>query len=358
MKIAHIVTLKEAVPPTSQNGLEFLVSWLVEELVRRGHEVTLFAPADSKTSAHLIPILPKSTNNDTTGYGQPYFSILNTIVAGMHAEEFDVIHSHEVFGAYIAPFINKPIIQTLHHSVRDEFIPTYIKSPEYEKLMKPVLNQYSKINYVAVSKNQEKAFAQSENIYFKKHTTIHNGINVEQFPFNETPEDYLFFIGYINKDKGADVAVQVARALDKRLIIAGNYFGQEAFFDEHIKPYLNDKIKYIGPADFETKCKLYKNALVTLAPMSWDEPFGLTLVESQACGTPVIAFNRGASSEIINDGKTGFVVNTIEEMIEAVKKVESVRRKDCRDWVVEKFSVKSMVDAYEKLYQEVINTKK
>jgi glycosyltransferase involved in cell wall biosynthesis len=357
MKIAHVVTLKESVPPQSQNGLEFLVSWLADGLVQKGHDVTLFGPADSQTKAKLISLVPKGTNNDETGWGQPYFSIWNTIQAGALANQFDIIHCHDFFGSHIAPFIKTPIIQTIHHAYRDEFLPKYIQSEPYRTMLQFVIDQYAKINYVPISKSQERYFKQSESTYFKKSHLIYNGIPLETFSYNDTPQEYLFYIGYINKDKGADVAVQVAKKLNKKLILAGNNFGQEVFFNEHIKPYLNDDIRYVGPVTFEQKNELYKNAYATLAPLAWDEPFGLTLVESQACGTPVIAFNKGAAAEIIKNGTTGFVVETMDEMCQAVEKVKKLSRKACREWVQSRFSVERMVDEYEKLYKSILETK-
>ena len=141
------------------------------------------------------------------------------------------------------------------------------------------------------------------------------------------------------------------------LILAGNIFSQEKFFNEKIKPYLNKNIKYVGPLDFKEKIKCLKNAKACLNPITWEEPFGLVPVEAQACGTPVIAFDKGAMSEIIKDGKTGFVVETEEEMIEAIKNIDKIKREDCRKWVEQNFSVEKMVDEYEKLYYKIVNKK-
>ncbi|MDQ3014859.1 MAG: glycosyltransferase family 4 protein [bacterium] len=358
MKIAQVVSLVESVPPQSKNGLEFIVSWLTEGLVQRGHDVTLFAPGNSKTHAHLKSLLPKGTSINIVPLNEMEldmagFSFWNVMYAAHFAQDFDIIHCHND-GAAMVPYVKTPIIQTLHHPYKHEFLEPYLKLPEYAKTLDFITDQYSKINYVTISKRQQEHFKQAEPFYFKKYTTIYNGIPLEQFSFNEHPQDYLFFIGYIRKDKGADVAVQVAKALNMKLILAGENKGQEVFFKEHIEPYLNDKITYIGPVDFEQKNELYKNAIATLAPLSWHEPFGLTLVESQACGTPVIAFNKGAAAEIIYHGKTGFVVNTIDEMCEAVKKIGEISRKNCREWVEKNFSIEKMVDEYEKFYTTLL----
>jgi glycosyltransferase involved in cell wall biosynthesis len=354
MKIAQIVGLHESVPPKSQNGLEFVVSWITEELVRRGHEVTLFAPGDSKTSAKLVSILPIATNNDMTRGGQPFFDIWNLINAATREKEFDIIHNHSSSTAFIMPFVKSQVIQTLHHPYADDFLSKYVQKKKLAKSLKPVLESYGKIHYVAISKSQHKDFKKAERFYFKHKSVIHNGIPVERFAFNAKPKDYLLFIGYMNKNKGADVAVRIAKKLGMKLILAGNNFGEEEFFNKSIKPYLSSKIRYVGVVGFKEKVELYRNAVAKIAPLQWAEPFGLTLIESQACGTPVVAFNNGAAAELIQDGKTGFIVKDEKEMAAAIKKIHSIKRKDCRDWVEKRFSVKAMVDKYEKLYQSLI----
>jgi len=356
MKIAHLVSLQENVPPKSKNGLEFVVAWLVDELVARGHDVTLLAPAESKTKAKLISIKKNNTlEKNVNNWGSHNFSLWNTSLVASINTKFDIIHSHtETITSYM-PFISKPTILTVHGQYNDSFREKYLSKKKYLKYFDFALAQYKKINYVTISKKQEQNFLKCQKYYFKKHTTIYNGIPMEKFGFNDQPHNYLFFIGYINKDKGADVAVRMAKKLKMKLILAGEISSQEKFFNTAIKPYLNKDIKYIGPVNFKEKNILYKNALATLAPISWEEPFGLTLAESQACGTPVIAFNRGAAPEIIQNGKTGFLVNTENEMIKSIKKINTINRLDCRQRVEEKFSVKRMVDDYEKLYKKLAN---
>lgn len=355
MKIAQVVSLETDVPPRSQNGLEFIVSWITEELVRRGHEVTLFAPEHSQTSAKLVSVLPNELSHVTNKpWQQPVRSLWNTTLVASRAKEFDVIHSHTGTITFSLPFITTPVIETLHHPIEQSPWLSLFDKESYKTVMSFVLEQYQKIHYVAVSKNQEKSFKQAPD-FFKKLTSISNGIPVTQFEFSAQPKDYLLYIGYINKQKGADVAIRIAQALGMKLILAGNVYAEESFFNEQIKPHLSDKITYVGTVDFKQKVELYKNAVATLAPIQWDEPFGLTLIESQACGTPVIAFNRGAAPEIIKDGETGFVVSTQEEMCAAVKKISSIDRSACRAWVEKNFSVERMVDEYEALYKKIVS---
>lgn len=355
MKIAQVVSLNESVPPKSRGGLEFLVSWLTEELVNRGHEVTLFAPATSQTNAKLSPLvtLPMS-ETAKKNWEKTFFSTWNSVIAAMRASEFDLIHSHNGNSAFTAPFVDIPLIETLHGAYDDDLREIYFSNTDQHALAKPALQELEKINYVAVSKRQEELFAQCEPYYFKKHSTIHNGIPVKKFSFNPKPKDYLLYIGYMTPDKGADIAVQVAKQAGMKLILAGEKIGTEAFFKEKIEPYLNSEIQYVGPVEFKKKNDLYGNAKALLAPLRWEEPFGLTIVEAQACGTPVVAFKKGAAAEIIKHGKTGFVINTEQEMVESLQKIEKIDRAECRKWVEENFSVEKMVDKYEELYKKLL----
>ncbi len=360
MRIAQVVSLIESVPPRAKNGLEFVVSWITEELVKRGHEVTLFAPADSQTSARLVPLLPKGFSSDFRGIGHyngtqwdiHFFNMWNTVLTGMKEGEFDIIHCHNGNAAYLAPFVGVPVVETIHNTYDDAPRTAYLSHPEYKNLLEPVLKQYEKVNFVTVSERQRDFFKACEPYYFKKHTNIHNGIPVERFSYNGEPGKYLFYIGYINADKGADIAVQIVRRTGMKLKIAG-HAGDGEFFKKHIEPYLNEDIQYLGPVDFDQKVELYRNATAVISPFRWHEPFGLTTVEAQACGTPVIAFDKGAARETIDHGVTGFVVQNEDEMVEAVKKIGTIERAQCREWVEQNFSVEKMVDGYEALYTKL-----
>lgn len=353
MKIAQVVSLEESVPPNSKNGLEFVVSWLTEGLVQRGHEVTLFASGDSDTKANLRSLFSKSAHHDPVQVlPQPLRSIWN---AGFAAATggFDVIHDHSFRMVFYTPFITVPVIETVHEAYKSELHEQFFSQPH--ATAEPfITDQFKSLEYVTVSKRQEELFQADEPYYFKKHRTIYNGIPVESFTFNDTPKDYLLYLGYINHEKGADTAVRVAMETGVKLILAGHVAEDTSFFDQSIKPFLSDLITYVGPADFAMKNELYRNAVAMLSPLHWEEPFGLTLVESQACGTPVVALRAGASSEVIVHGTTGFVVDTEEEMIEAVQTVSSLKRADCRAWVAEQFTVEKMIDGYEELYRSLV----
>ena len=355
MRIAQIASSEVTVPPRNKNGLEFIVSWLTEELVQRGHSVTLFASADSKTTATLKPLFQAATGDDTKRYWGDSEEVLmralwNFSYAASQAGEFDILHSHfTTIPPLFAPFVRTPVVTTLHEPFRPHSHLDYFTNQAHPRFLQ---EQYQKIAFATVSERQGKLFGQSES--FKRTRTIYNGIPVSQFVFSPRSEDYLLFLGYLNKDKGADTAVTVARTLGKRLILAGNADTAGEFFQTHIAPFLDDRIQYVGPVGFDEKVQLYGSAEALLAPLTWEEPFGLTLIESQACGTPVIAFSKGAAPELIRNGETGFVVESLEAVIAAVEKISSINRSDCREWVEKEFTVARMADRYEEYYKDII----
>jgi glycosyltransferase involved in cell wall biosynthesis len=319
------------------------VSYLItEELVRRGHDITIFAPSDSKTSAKIAegwvpsthfwfkkyPLGSKERNKIFKRY---CFNLVK------QSGKFDIIHNH-CMGLFFFDFIkmvNTPIIHTLH----DPFIPV---------LDKEILK---KLFFVAISKKQVE---NNKKVNFVG--IVHHGIRIEKFPFNDKPKDYLFWFGRIDKIKGPEEAIEVARLAKKKLVFAGNYFEKDEYVKKIMKKIRENKsiVKSVGKLSFKKKIEYLKNASAFIFPLQWEEPFGLVMVEAMACGTPVIAFNHGAVPEIVKNGKTGFVVNSVFQMAKAIKKIPEISRKECREWVEEKFSVEKMVDGYEKIYKKII----
>ena len=360
LRIAQIVSLEENVPPKSQNGLEFVASWLTEGLVKRGHDVTLFAPDASVTSAKHVSILPEALWGDPKSvWWKPVRSTWNTTVAAMRAKEFDVIHSHTWSIVFAAPFIQTPVVHTLHHPANHDSWCALLNSIQNKEQLAPIAQVYNAIRNVAVSKRQKELFqANGGDFFFSQIDVIHNGIPTSLFMPHYEPGEYLLYLGYITPQKGAHLAIDIARRTGKKLTIAGNYVGQEEYFAARIAPQLDDTITYVGPADFEQKTKLYQHAEALLVPLQWDEPFGLTLVEAMACGTPVIAFDRGAAKEIIEDGVTGFVCADIDEACDALVKIPAIDRKKCRERAEKYFDVEAMLDAYEALYYSILEKQK
>ena len=337
MKIAQFPPIWIPVPPRTYGGTEFVVSEVTEGLVARGHEVTLFASGDSTTSARLISPWPAALWRAKLSSPHAVWSLhLDNLL--QHQDEFDVIHNH--CGFYIFPaakFIKKPIINTLHRPL----------APENYK----VFERFSDSIYVPISRDQMDSAPKLRRVRM-----IYNGIPTERFPYNANPQDYLLWISKIIPEKGILEAIRVAKLAGKQLKIAGNIVGEEneRFFKYEVQPLIDgDLIQYVGEADFETKIGLFRNAKALLCPFNRREPFGLVLIEAMACGTPVIAFGSGAIPEIVEDGVTGFVVKSVEDMAEAVNRLPLLDRAACRRRVDENFSVTRMIDEYENLCREL-----
>jgi len=336
MRIAQIAPLWIPVPPYTYGGTELVISWLCDELVRRGHEVTLFAAEDARTSAKLIPIWPKSLWRAKLKTPHAVFGLLYEKLLSMKGQ-FDIIHDHCEF--YTAPFskLLKPeIITTLHHPLTEETIILYKKFPN--------------INFVATSKSQRKS---GPGINIVK--TIYHGLPIEKYQFNPTPKNYLLWLSKIAPDKGLAEAIEIAKLSGENLIISGNILPEHGdYFDFRIKPLIDGKkIQFVGASDFQKKIELFKNAKAFIFPVKRLEPFGLVVIESMACGTPVIAFNKGSMPELIEDGKTGFLVSSLEEACQAIKKINQIPREYCREYVKKNFNLKRMVNRYEKLYKKI-----
>jgi len=343
MRIAQIAPLWIPVPPRTYGGIELFLSLLTEELVARGHEVFLFASEDSITKATLIAGTEKAlwTRKDLRS---PH-AVINRYLKMVHdrLHLFDIIHNHADF--FMFPLVlgndKVPMVTTLHRPIDAEEA--------------KVLRSFPSINYLAISYDQKKS-AEEQNI--KIMDVVYNGINPKEYEFNNSPEDYFLFLGRLNKEKGVVAAIEIAKAADKKLVVAGNIAGPAEwnYFFRDVQPRLNsDKISFVGEVDFKEKIKLLKNAKALLFPINRREPFGLVMIEAMACGTPVIAFNRGSVPEVIEDKKTGFVVEGKEQMIEAMENIDKIKRKDCRRAVEKNFTLKQMVDKYEDIYKKLIS---
>lgn len=352
MKIAQVVSLQESVPPRGKNGLEFMVYYLTEELVKRGHQVTLFATKNSQTSARLIDILPfPAAKKRLFGWNATNYSLAGMVKAAEMSREFDIIHTHIGSVAfYFTDLIKTPIVETIHS-------PIY-KIPKKYLLRKKFLDRYSqdkirrhkKGYHIFVSQNQK------NNALIKTNSAVvHNGISLANFSFRKKPSDYFVYLGYLTSNKGAHFAAQAARKAGVKLKMAGSYKGCEEYFKKKIKPYLKKgEIEYVGVVSPAERNKLLGGAKAILVPIQWEEPFGLIMIEAMACGTPVIGFNKASIPEIVLDGKTGFVVEDLRRMISAMKKIDTIDRIACREHIEKNFSVEKMVEEYEKIYRKII----
>jgi glycosyltransferase involved in cell wall biosynthesis len=345
MRIAQIAPIWIPVPPRTHGGTEHIVSLLTEELLSRGHEVTLFASGDSRTNARLISSCSRALWRDPMR-PDPHACIMGLMAEVMkHDGEFDIIHNHADY--YFAPFAahtKTPVIQTLHRPL----------SNEARRLYAELRN----IHFVAISHDQA---ASADPIPIAR--VIYNGIPIERFSFSPKPKGFLLFLSRIAPDKGIIEAIEAAKLAGRKLIIAGNIVRRRAvgeddydFFVRRVKPRIDGKLViYAGEADFPKKLELYQGADALLFPIRRREPFGLVIAEALACGTPVIAFRGGSTTELIEDGKTGFLVEGVRSMARAIERIGEIDRAYCRSVAEKRFSHHRMVDEYESLYREILS---
>ena len=335
MHIAMLSPIAWRTPPRNYGPWESVVSLLTEELVSRGYEVTLFATGNSDTSGKLHSVCAQGYEEDQ--------SIIPKVWECLHiselfeqAEDFDIIHNNfDYLPLTYTSFIATPEVTTIHGFSSPGILPVYKK-------------YNNKVSYISISEADRSA----ELDYIK---TIHHGIDLNQFDFQPDPDDYLLFFGRIHPDKGTKEAIEIAGACNKKLILAG-IIQDEAYYNQYIVPYLDDKnVIVIGSTGPVQRNQLLGKATALLHPINFEEPFGLSVIESMACGTPVIAFNRGSMPELIENGKNGFTVNTVDDAIEAVGKIKNINRKYCRRYIEQHFTVNQMTEKYIKVYETVLN---
>jgi glycosyltransferase involved in cell wall biosynthesis len=341
MRIAQIAPLWERVPPPAYGGTELVVSLLTDELVRRGHEVTLFATADSITLAKLEPgaIQPLRLMEATPQEAQIYDTLQLSKVYE-HVSDFDIIHSHVDFQAFpYANLVKTPTVHTTHGIIPPWVEPIYVKNKHQ--------------NFVSISNSQRR-----DDLGLNYIATVYNGIDPSTYVFHPQPDNppYLAFLGRISPEKGPHLAIEIAKRTGWHLKMAGKVDrADQAFFEQQIAPLIDgEQIEFLGEANHAQKSDLMGGAVATLFPITWREPFGLVMIESMVCGTPVIAMAMGSASEVIVHGKTGFLCQTIDECIAAIDRVPEIDRRACRRHVERHFSVRSMVDGYEAVYRDVL----
>lgn len=339
MRIAIIAPIVERVPPKKYGGTERVVSALTEELVERGHDVTLFASGDSITKARLASMYPRAMREARLKdlYGMNYWTLLNIGSAYDRQHEFDVIHDHVVpLSLPTANITDTPVIATMHAPF----------TPDNKRLFQTLRRP----GIVTISQ------AQAHPVPGIHHLgTVYNGLPMNDYPFSDTPEKYLLFVGRMSAEKGIHHAIEAAQQLDMELIIAAKLEKtDELYFRDQIEPKLSDRIRWIGEVDETERNRLMSNAHAFLHPVTWREPFGLTIIEALACGCPVVAYDKGSVPELIKTGVTGYVVNDIEGMIDAVEHIGNIDRATVRDYARTNFGVTQMVDGYEMMYQKML----
>jgi glycosyltransferase involved in cell wall biosynthesis len=350
MRIAQVAPPFESVPPAQYGGTERVVSLLTEELVRRGHEVTLFASGDSSTDARLIPTV------DTALWREPevrdplaYWSItLGEAYRRAAQGEFELVHSHLDFLAFpSATVVDVPTVTTLHGRLDLPDLPrVYARFPDM-----PV---------VSISDNQREPLPEANWV-----GTVYNGVDTERLTFNRRGGDYLAFLGRISPDKGLDRAIRIARRASLPIRVAArmplqssddeNARQDHEYYQTVIEPLFKEPgVEYVGEVGDDDKAEFLGNALALLFPIDWPEPFGLVMAEALACGTPVVARRRGSVPEVVEHGLTGLVGETDEDLVELCGRVPEISRAACHEEAIRRFSASAMADGYDAVYRRAL----
>ncbi len=336
LRIAHVAPVATTIPPPKSGSVESMTSLLTEGLVARGHEVTLFATADSTTSATLSSIYTHGYWHDENMWPWELYEMLNLAAAVERAREFDIIHYEAAYYPMSLAFTRlspSPIVQTLHHSPSAAEVALWSRYPEAP--------------FVAIS-NEQAVLLAGANVV----ATVLHGIDTDNFTFNETPDDYLLFLGRFTEGKGVLEAIEVARRTGMRLVLAA---AENDYYREHIAPHVDGvRVVYHGEADFPTKVKLFGGARALLYPIQAREPFGLVLAEAMACGTPVAALDRGAVREVVDEGETGVVFSDLDQMAAGLARVCALDRRRVHERAIERFGVERMVNEYVAVYRRIV----
>lgn len=337
LRVAMLSTVAWRTPPKWYGPMELISSLLAEGLVKKGVEVTLFATQDSLTQARLEAVCSKGYEEDTS-IDPTSWSALHIANVMDHADEFDIIHNHfDIWPLTYAPFITTPILTTIHGYSHPDRI-----------------RVYEKYNGIAPYVSISDSFRHPKLEYA---ATVYHGINLTDFTFQPHKGEYLLAFARMHPEKGIAEAIEIAQKTNKKLIIAG-IIADKNYYETKVAPHIDQKqIIYVGNVGSEQRNELMGNALALLHPIHFDEPFGLGPVEAMACGTPVIAFNRGSMPEVIADKTTGFLVLSVDEAVTAVHKLDEINRAACRAHVEKNFTVDQMVEGYLSVYEKILAQK-
>jgi glycosyltransferase involved in cell wall biosynthesis len=336
LRIAQVAPIAGPVVPDGTSSIEHIVSLLTEELVRRGHEVTLFATGDSRTSAELRSVYPRGYREDYRLWdGWEYHETLHLAAAFEAAGEFDAIHSHVYrFAPPLARLVDTPALHTDH-------VPQ-------TKTLRETYARYPGTRLVALSRYHREKFWGLEDV-----SIVYNGIDTDAFPFSPRAGDYLLFLGHLIDRKGPVEAIEAARAAGMPLVLAGKA-GNGDYFEEKVKPLIDGKrVRYVGPVGVEERNELLSGAAALLFTSLRAEPFGLVMAEAMACGTPVVALERCAVPEIVDRGATGYYAEDPGDLAALVPEAVALDRAHCREQATKRFDHRRMADEYEALYRRL-----
>jgi glycosyltransferase involved in cell wall biosynthesis len=339
MRIAQVAPLYESVPPKYYGGTERVVSYLTEELVRQGHDVTLFASGDSHTTARLVPCCRHALRLDSHCVDPLPHHFLMLEKLFRDAARFDVIHFHIDYLHYLlSRRHNVPHVTTLHGR---------LDIPD----LAPLYDEFREVPLVSISDAQRGPLAGAN-----WQATVYHGLPLDLYAFREQPGDYLAFLGRISPEKRVDRAIEIARRTGMRLKIAAKVDKVDrAYFVQQIEPLFSDPlVEFVGEIGESDKNEFLGNAYALVFPIDWPEPFGLVMIESMACGTPVIAARCGSVPEVVENGLSGFIYDTIDEAVAAVHLVFKLSRRECRDTFEKRFNVSRMASDYATIYQRIV----
>jgi glycosyltransferase involved in cell wall biosynthesis len=334
MKIALLSPIAWRTPPRHYGPWERVVSLLVEGLVQRGIDVTLFATGDSQTSAHLQYICPFPYEEDPN-IDPKVWEAMHIAHLFEQAHKFDLIHNnYDFMPLSYSRLVDTPVLTTIHGFSSSKILPIY--------------REYNRDNYYVSISNADR----DPGLDYL--ATVYHGIDLNEFALIEQPGDYLLYFGRIHPDKGTADAIKIAQRCGVKLYIAG-IIQDKDYYNVQVAPHVdNQNVFYLGSVGPAQRKQLLGQAYALLHPIHFNEPFGLSVVESMACGTPVIAFKRGSMPEVIKDGYTGFLVNNVDEACDKLDLIRELDRKECYQWVKERFSQERMVDDYITLYEQIL----
>lgn len=340
MRVALISPLFESVPPRLYGGTERVVYNLCQGLTQSGIDVTLFASGDSNVPCRTFPVTREALRLRTPPVSDPYAYNLKLLASvAERASEFDVIHNHHDYWMLpLTRMTRKPLLTTLHGR---------LDLPDVEEAFLP----YPEAHYVSISESQRRPMP-----WLRWVKTIHHGLDLSKFEFYPKPGKYLAFLGRMHDHKRPDWAIQIAKKAGVPLKMAAKIEGKEMrdYFDTHVKPHVDGRnIEYIGEISDREKSEFLGNALGLVFPIDWPEPFGLVMIESLACGTPILGRPVGAAAEVLKDGVTGYVSMDIDELASRVRDLESFDRAGCRQWVEKGFSLQRMTEDYIHVYRQL-----
>jgi glycosyltransferase involved in cell wall biosynthesis len=342
MRIAQLVSNLHDVNPRSNYAIYSHTGILSDSFVEHGNDVSLFASRHSITKAKLCGFPPADVaHKEMPEAIRRHYTHALISNCYQRAESFDIIHSHfTLLSSFYARLTKTPTVNSIHSPITED--------------IKPLLREYKDGKYISFSLSQRKQMPELNWV-----ANIYHGIDTNLFNYNENPEDYFLYIGRITEEKGIHYAIEAAKAAGVKLIIAGRSYATEGYWHKHLEPHIDGvNVRYVGEANLERKIELFRNAKCLLFPTQYDEVFGLVMIEAMSCGTPVIGWNKGSVPEVVQHGETGFVVNSVEEMTSAIKDIDNISRKACRERVEKLFSVEKMVQGYLKVYDRIIKENK